>query len=142
MPARLWELPTLLLSLVGARSHRVVLESFGSVRTRNDYAILAGLEQFGPLNQAELARRVGFDRSDLVPLIRDLEHRGLASRCLDPDDRRRNSVSITDDGGHLLRNLDGAAAKAQETLLSSLSAAQRQNLTEVLQHLLGHHSGN
>ena len=140
LPQRLWVLPTLLLSLVAPRSHEIVLEAFGDAQSRTDYALLAGLAEFGPLSQAALARRIGFDRSDMVSLLRDLERRGLADRQRDVRDRRRNSVSITDSGTRRLRELDCDAARAHQRLLTPLSPIERRQLTSILQALLVHHS--
>jgi DNA-binding MarR family transcriptional regulator len=133
-------LPTLLLSLVGPRSHQIVLEAFGDAQTRTDYALLAGLAEFGPLSQADLARRIGFDRSDMVALLRDLEKRGLADRQPDTTDRRRSSVTITPSGTRRLGELDRDAEEAHQRLLEPLSSAERRQLTSILQQLLVHHS--
>lgn len=140
LPHRLWTLPTLLLSMVGPRSRQIVLDAFGDARTRTDYALLAGLEELGPLSQAALGRRLGFDRSDMVALLRDLETRKLAKRRPDPTDRRRRSLSITVAGTRRLHQLDEAAANAQKTLLEPLSQGEQRQLTQLLQQLLVHHT--
>lgn len=140
LPHRLWTLPTVLLSVLGPRARQIVLDAFGDAQTRTDYALLAGLEEFGPLSQAELGRRLGFDRSDMVALRRDLEARKLARRRPDPSDRRRKSLSITEKGTRRLRDLDHAAEDAQAAFLAPLSTEERRHLTELLQQLLVHHT--
>ena len=140
LPDRLWTLSTLLMTLVAPRSHQIVLEAFGDAQTRTDYALLAGLDEYGPLSQAALARRVGFDRSDLVAPLRDLEARGLAIRRPDPADRRRHAVTITPQGDRRLRDLDAAAAKAQADFLGPLTPDQQRQFLGHLQQLLLHHT--
>ena len=141
LPARLWSLPTLLLALIAPRSQQIVLEAFGGdVRARVDFALLAGLEEYGPLSQAALARRTGFDRSDLVEPLRDLERRGLARRRPDPRDRRRHAVTITAKGTRQLRALDARASAAQAELLAPLNGAERRELAGLLQRLVVHHT--
>src|ERR671928_478678 len=52
------------------------------------YAVLAALEEAGPMSQADLGRRVWIDRSDLHAIINELESEGLVARVRDERDRR------------------------------------------------------
>ena len=67
---------------------------------------LAALEEFGPDSQSGLSDRTGIYRSDLVATINDLTVRGLVVRTPDPADRRRNAITLTDDGRRHLKQLD------------------------------------
>jgi hypothetical protein len=49
----------------------LVGDSFGRPGLRRHYAVLAGLDEFGPISQAALSRRLGVDRSDLVAALND-----------------------------------------------------------------------
>jgi DNA-binding MarR family transcriptional regulator len=51
-----------------------------------------------PLSQAQLSDRTGLDRSDVVRLVDDLTAQGFAERITDPDDRRRNIITVTGAG--------------------------------------------
>src|SRR5688500_5219292 len=62
---------------------------------RGHYGVLATLAEFGAAAQAEIGRRLGVDRSDMVAILNDLEGEGYVSREPDPTDRRRNSVTVT-----------------------------------------------
>lgn len=139
-PARLWRLPSWLLTHVTGRSYRLVVEHLGSANQRTDYAVLAGLEEFGPLSQATLGRRLGLDRSDIVALLNRLEGDGLAIRKPDRSDPRRNAVRITRSGSRTLRRLDGRVDAAQDALLEPLTTTERQQLVDLLQRLMEHHS--
>ncbi|HET9731416.1 MAG TPA: MarR family transcriptional regulator [Acidimicrobiales bacterium] len=140
-PERLWQLPSWLLSQVAWDSYRLVLDAFGSPAGRTDYAVLAGLEQFGPTSQATLGRRLGIDRSDIVAVLNRLQSDKLVFRTQDKTDRRRNVIKVTPAGKGHLRRLDTVVKGAQDALLVALSHRQRQQLMTLLQSLVEHHRG-
>ena len=104
---------------------------------RGFYGVLATLEEFGPGAQAEIGRRLGIDPSDMVAILNDLEHAGYVSRARDPEDRRRNSVSITDAGARALVWFDTAIAAAQDEMLSGLAPAERDQFIALLERVAG-----
>ncbi len=53
---------------------------------RYHYALLAAAEEYGPSSQADLGRRTGIDRSDMVATVNDLAERRLLERAPDPQD--------------------------------------------------------
>jgi Transcriptional regulators len=138
---RLWRLPSWLLNQVAARANRLVGEQFGRPGVRMRYAVLAGVEEFGPISQAGLGRRLGIDRSDIVAVLNDLEREGLAQRAPDEKDRRRNAIRITRAGTLALHTLDGQVEAARDALLEPLRPHERAQLIELLQRLLEHHAG-
>ena len=129
-----------MLSRLAGRSYRLVVDHLTSAGVRRDhYAILAALEEFGPVSQATLARRLGIDRSDVVAVLNDLERDGLALRDPDTHDRRRNAIRITAAGSGTLRSLDVLVDEAQGALLEPLSARERRQFNDLLQRLVEHH---
>ncbi len=133
-PDRLRNLPSWLLGQLSNEARRAVGEVLAEQELhRGQYALLAALDQFGLLSQTDLSERSGLDRSDIVRWVDDLAARGLVERTRDPDDRRRNVVSITGKGRRLLTRLDVRLRKAQDHLLRALSAKERDQLV----HLLG-----
>jgi DNA-binding MarR family transcriptional regulator len=135
-PVRLWRQTSWLLNQVTARSKRIVGSHFGRPGGRMHYAILAGLDQFGPLSQAELCRRLGIDRGDAVSAFNTLERDGLARRVPDPSDSRRNTVHITPAGREMLFELDVLVDAAQDELLQGLTPAERVQLNALLRKLI------
>jgi DNA-binding MarR family transcriptional regulator len=137
MPSRIREQPTWLISRAYAYSHRLLAEGFAAAGVRGyHYRLLAALEEFGPTSQAALGRRTGIDRSDVVAALNELADRGLIERAPDPDDRRRNVVTITPAGTEQLGTLDETLAGVQEKLLAPLPAADRARLVGLLKRLL------
>jgi DNA-binding MarR family transcriptional regulator len=95
-PARLTAKPSWLLTQVAVHAHRLASDGFGEVGARGShYRIPAALEEFGVAGQAELGRRCSMDRSDVVAAINELAGQGFVERTPDPDDRRRNMVTLT-----------------------------------------------
>jgi DNA-binding MarR family transcriptional regulator len=137
MPARIREMPTWLISRAYAHSHRLLADGFAAAGFRGyHYRLLAALEEFGPASQAALGRRTGIDRSDVVAALNELADRRLIKRSPDPDDGRRNVITITAAGTKQLRKLDQVLAGIQEKLLAPLSAADRTRLVGLLTRLL------
>jgi DNA-binding MarR family transcriptional regulator len=137
-PSRIADRPTWLISRTYARSHALLNEGFDVAATglrSYHYRLLAGLEEWGPISQAELARRTRVDRSDVVTILGELERTGLISRSVDPGNRRRNRVSITPAGRKQLKALDRVVDKVQEQVLAPLSPNERRQLTKLLRKL-------
>lgn len=135
-PSRLWRQTSWLFNQAAARANRIVGEHFGTNGGRMRYGVLAGLEQYGPLSQAELSRRLGIDRGDLVTALNTLEREGLAQRNRDPRDSRRNRVHLTDAGRAVLYVMDSQVTAAQDELLQDLAPAERDELDNLLRQVL------
>src|SRR5262245_41690287 len=105
-PARLRRLPTWLLSQAAlAGDRRVNEELAGEGARKYHFRVLIALSEHGPLSQADLGRRLHIDRSDMVAVVGDLEQVGYVERTRDPDDRRRNVVTLTGDGESALERM-------------------------------------
>jgi DNA-binding MarR family transcriptional regulator len=140
-PERLRALPSRLLNLAALHAQRQVGGRLATLDSRPwHYAILSALEEFGPDSQSGLSARTGIYRSDLVATINELTERGLVVRAPDPGDRRRNAITVTDEGRRHLKRLDALLADAEAEFLAPLSPADRADLTRILQLIVGHHS--
>ena len=140
-PSRLRGKPSWLITHIAPHAHRLVAAGFASAGARRyHYALLAALEEFGPASQATLGRRCGIDRSDVVAAINELADEKLVERTPDPDDRRRNVITITPSGLQQLQRLDSALAEVQDQLLAPLSMEERKELARLLTIVLDHHA--
>jgi MarR family transcriptional regulator, lower aerobic nicotinate degradation pathway regulator len=106
---------------------------------RADFAVLAALDEYGPLSQAELGRRLGLDRNDVNAILNRLQPRHHVGREPDPGDRRRNVVTLTDAGRRHLDDLQEHADAVQEELLKGLDPDERLQLQTLLAKLLTSH---
>lgn len=135
-PERVRRLPSWVLNHVALRANRVVASHLEHSGRRSDYAVLASLEESGPASQAELARRLAFDRGDLVGLLDRITEEGLAHREPDTSDKRRNVITVTRAGRDKLVQLDEEIEAAQEDLLGPLDPAERTLFMDLLWRLL------
>lgn len=140
VPERLTSKPSWLITQLAVHARRLVFDGFAEVGARGyHYRVLAALQEFGAMSQAELGRRCGMDRSDVVAAVNELVEHGFVERASDPGDRRRNTVTLTDAGKRQLRRMDRTLAAVQEELLEPLSDRDRKTLTRLLTVLLAHH---
>ncbi len=128
--------PTWLLSRANARSQELLREAFAGEGVRGyDFRVLAALDQYGPASQADLGRRTGIDRSDIVATLNDLAGRGLAQRKPDTMDRRRNLITITKRGAATLERLDDVLQEVQDAVLAPLTPNEQKTLVRLLDKL-------
>jgi DNA-binding MarR family transcriptional regulator len=133
-------LPSWLISQTSMHAHRLLTEALAAADARGyHYRLLAALREFGPASQATLGRRTGIDRSDVVAALNELAERGLVERAPDPDDRRRNVVTLTATGRARFQRLDRVVSDVQDELLAPLSPAEREQLIGLLARVLEHH---
>lgn len=94
--------------------------------------LMAALDAGRPASQQELAGRLGVAPSLVVSLADHLESLGAVSRVRDPDDRRRQVLTLTAQGQRLLKTCETAARELDEEFTAALSAAERAALDRAL----------
>ncbi|RCG20447.1 MarR family transcriptional regulator [Streptomyces reniochalinae] len=123
------------------RSDRLINDGLARVDARKwHYAVLASLQEHGPGSQAELSRRSGIYRSDMVGVLNELAERGLVERVPDPADRRRNIITISARGRRRLLRLDKVLDDLHDELLAPLSPNERDQFVRLTTRLLDHHT--
>ena len=140
--APLWrDLSSRLLNQTAILVGKVVSEALAVEGAhRYQLAVLATLDAFAAVSQAELCRRTNIDRSDMNAVVNALESEGIVTRVSDPDDRRQNIVEMTEAGkAHFLR-LKTGLAKAEDRALAPLSKADRRELLRLLRILHDYHA--
>ncbi|CAH0146559.1 HTH-type transcriptional regulator MhqR [Microbacterium foliorum] len=95
---------------------------------------LASAEGAQP-TQRELAEFLRLDPSQVVPLVDDLERRGLVERRPDPADRRANVVMVTDAGRTVFAAAQAAARDSERSAHSSLDDSEHAQLTRLLRRV-------
>lgn len=131
--AHLQSLPSWLAGRVAARGRGLVAEAIAAEGLKlSHHAVLAAVSEYGPVAQADLVRRLGFDAKDVVLLLNHLEEAGLAVREPDPRDRRKNAVTVTPAGVRTLERCAELADRANAELLAPLSEEEGRQLMELM----------
>lgn len=86
------------------------------------------------LTQSRLAKAVELDRSTMVPVLDDLEQRGLLERRQGTD-RRTNGLWLTPLGKKFLARVKRRIAAHEQRLVGGLSAKEREQLVSLLARL-------
>jgi DNA-binding MarR family transcriptional regulator len=138
-PSTLLTTPTYVFSKLGRLAQRLTQESIADLGLLlPHFSVLTTLDQLGPLAQHELAERLGLNRSHLVHYVDDLEARQALRRDRDPEDRRRQVVTLTATGRTLLAEVRSPIEAIQAQFLEVLSADERAELMRLATRLLDH----
>ena len=140
--APLWRnLASRLLNQTAILVGRIVSEALAAEGThRYQLAVLATLDAFGAVSQAELCRRTNIDRSDMNAVVNALESEGIVTRVSDTDDRRQNIVAMTGTGKARFKRLKAGLAEAENRALAPLGPADRRELLRLLRILHDYHA--
>ena len=96
------------------------------------YSVLEVLQRNPGLTQSKLASAVRLDRSSVVPLLDKLGQRGLVERLASTTDRRHKHLYLTAAGMELLHQAIDRVTQHEQRVCKPFTAAEKQNLLELL----------
>ncbi|MBN9672227.1 MarR family winged helix-turn-helix transcriptional regulator [Roseibium aggregatum] len=103
--------------------------------TPTQFAVMARLTELGSVSQNQLGRTVGLDVATTKGVVDRLSAQGLLSSERDPNDRRRQLISLTDKGwSHFVTNAEVGLEVSAETL-APLTASEQRNLLRILKKI-------
>lgn len=102
-----------------------------------DYYVLACLAEGGELAQQQVADRLGMDRSELVKMVDRLEAAGRVVRRRDTEDRRRQLLTLTDQGRAAVIRTEEISQQTTDALLDRLTPREREMLHRLLLQAAG-----
>ncbi|MFL1381646.1 MULTISPECIES: MarR family winged helix-turn-helix transcriptional regulator [unclassified Nocardiopsis] len=138
-PERLRGQLSRLVGMTAVQTRRVAGDALAAVGARRDhFVVLAALAEFGDASQADLSGRTRIYTSDLVSVLNDLVDGGWVRRAPDPADKRRNVITITDEGGRRLAELDRVLAEVNEHVMAPLDREERAQLFALLGRINAH----
>jgi len=109
--------------------------------TKQQFTVLAAVEQNEGMSQTDLVAITGIDRSTLAEMIRRMIDKGLLDRERTESDQRANAVRIAMAGRKALRAARTASDRVERTLLSGLSAGDRTKLVKILAAMVSQAEG-
>lgn len=99
------------------------------------FGVLVLIEANAGMKQTELARAVHLDRSTVVNVIDNLEAMKLVERRAVEGDRRSKALYLTATGKSVLQKLKRLVLEHERRLARNLSAAEREQLVELLERI-------
>ncbi len=85
--------------------------------------------------QQDIAELLGKDKSVVLRMIDQLEKKNILERTTDPNDRRRNIITITKEGYHLIDVFQEIEQQIAIELLDGLSNEELQAFYKVIDHI-------
>ncbi len=139
MPAELIASPGFLLARLGTSLKMESMEEFERAGFSGyHYSILALLDEGARTTQAAIADALQLGPTQLVPLLDVLEERGLIERRRDPNERRRQMVSLSDAGRRQLAEFRNLVRRLEDEFLAPLDEADRAELHALLLRIAVH----
>src|SRR3954454_18084189 len=127
-----------LLSYLGEKSRRnflALIEPHGF--HPREFGLITVISKRPGITQQDLAALARVDPSSMVALLDDLEARGIAERRVDPADRRRRAIHLTEEGARQVGILQREARKAADMFMGTLDKDERATLNALLRKLAG-----
>ena len=101
-----------------------------------EWAALSCLDDQRGLSQREVAELLGIDRTRMVALVDELEGKGWVERRPQPDDRRKNNVTLTGAGRKVMRRAGRVIDDCERQFLAVLKDPDARRLKNALNALL------
>jgi DNA-binding MarR family transcriptional regulator len=122
------------------RGHQIAVGIFvqecGAIGlTPPQHGVLVVADNAPGLDQAGIARALGFDRATTGALIQGLERRGLLRRESSAADLRRKTLVVTPSGRAMLRRAHAAVRRTSDRLLAPLAKNERRRFVQLLEQL-------
>jgi len=103
--------------------------------TEKQFGVLEALLHLGPLQQHQIGKKVLVSRANITLIVDQLSDRGLVRRERESDDRRCVRVHLTAVGRRQIARLFPTHAASVADVLSSLTAAEQQQLGRLCRKL-------
>ncbi len=140
LPAELVDSTSFLLKRLGFAAKGRSMDAFEEAgHSPFHFAVLAALDEGSRETQGAIADALGYDRSQMVGILDELEDQGLVERRRDKVDRRRHVVELTADGKRALTKLRALSKRLDDEFFSPLSGDERETLHALLLTLAERH---
>lgn len=103
--------------------------------TPRQFAALAKLAEVGASSQNRLGRLTAMDAATVKGVVDRLKKRGLVAALPDPEDRRRVTLDLTEQGRRVVAEAIAAGRRITEATLEPLGAEERATFLALLRRL-------
>jgi DNA-binding MarR family transcriptional regulator len=100
------------------------------------FAVLILINENPGVRQTEVCAALGLQKANFVPLLNELQHRGLAVRKAGAPDRRASALHLTARGEALLKKANELHSAWEASLEARLGANGREQLLGLLRQLM------
>ncbi len=102
----------------------------------SQWRMLAAAAQLEPTSVTELTNYSGMDKVTVSRSVREMVDKKLLVRVLDKHDRRRSTITLSEDGKRIYEQIAPAAVEFEKCLLSVLGEAETAALQDMVDRLL------
>ena len=133
----LWDRPGFLVRRLHQIHVAVFLEEMAEDNiTPIQYGLLSALADLSGIDQLSLAEEIGIDRANVADVLTRLENRGLVTRIVSTEDKRRKLCAPTEAGLAFVSKHYANMQRAQDRLLRPLEAAERAQFMRLVRKVV------
>jgi DNA-binding MarR family transcriptional regulator len=99
------------------------------------FSVLIIIHENPGIRQTEVCAALGLQKANFVPLLNELQRRGLAVRKVGVPDRRSSALHLTPQGQALLERANQLHSEWEGHIAARLGARGQEQLRELLQKL-------
>jgi DNA-binding MarR family transcriptional regulator len=124
------------IRLASAAVYQHFTETFSDLGlTQKQVAVLWLIEDQPGIAQADIARRLKMDRASVMAIVNRMQDRGFLTRGASVQDRRRQTLSLTEGGLDSLKKARACIAEHENWLKARFSPAETAMLVELLRRV-------
>ena len=133
----LMETPCHLIRRALKRAYDIFVEELGNAGlTPPQFTVMITVYQNPGMNQNDLVRETGSDRSTVAELVSRLVKRGYLTRRRTPRDQRANRVYVSLEGTRVLRDCLPAVVRAEDRIIEPIPVEYRSTIIAGLQRMV------
>jgi len=96
------------------------------------YAALLAIKLMPNSDQVQIANYISYDKVTIGGVIERLQRKGLISRAVNERDKRARILNITNEGIHMISQVDAVIEQIQQDILKMLDEEEQQTFMQLL----------
>ena len=96
------------------------------------YAALLAIKLMPNSDQVQIANYISYDKVTIGGVIERLQRKGLISRAVNERDKRARILNITNEGIHMISQVDAVIQQIQQDILKMLDEEEQQTFMQLL----------